>query len=94
MMRFVPLLALALAGAPSMAWAQADAPATAFPAPRGHLQPRPMDRPPAAEARGGSSGLTADDPAALQRRLEASDDAAVHSICADCLKRQPDNLQP
>jgi len=79
----------ALAQAPA-----ANAPDTgAIVAPKGHSQPRPT-APPTTPGHESAGVADKDEPAKLDQRLKESNDAAIRSICADCLKPLPKDQQP
>ncbi|MDQ0471149.1 hypothetical protein [Labrys wisconsinensis] len=87
---------LVLAFSSTAALAQTAAPPGApgvIEAPVGHRQPRPAE-PPTSLSKDSVGMVAKDDPAALDRRLQASNDAAIRSICADCLKPLPKSERP
>ena len=55
------------------------------PAPKGHLQPKPLI-PPIVPNKKSADATARHDPAALEQRLKQSNDAAIRSLCAFCLK--------
>src|SRR4051812_29365846 len=93
------IFGMVLAFSPTAALAQTDAPPAdpgLVQAPVGHRQPRPA-APAAAQTqkqtRDSIGVADPDGPAKLDERLRRSNDAAIRSICADCLKPLPTEKQ-
>ena len=85
-MRMSPaFLAVALLFLGGTALAQTETTPTGDPpAPRGHLQPKPLIPP--MPNKNSAAAIGRHDPAALDQRLKQSNDDAVRSLCAFCLK--------